>query len=234
MWGGVRDYDSAEEMLSSYRTVRERLLNPVHKGVDDGINLKRPIARLVVVHTEGREPEIVFDGRKRWARPRIAEIPIHDNPPDWCWARDFEGHRFVLIGQTEWLVRPVVRAASDRLRDECAWLLDASGSMPRHPKDVMRRTADKHGMSIVELLIDRRALHIVNARCEAIYWVARLSTLSLPAIGRLFSDRDHTTIRNAISRHAKRSGLPNLNLSCAVLRSSEFAHQPSIDAGEAL
>lgn len=67
--------------------------------------------------------------------------------------------------------------------------------------DIIRQTAERHGISARRLLGQGRAKQLVEARTEAIAmaYVAR-PDLSLPALGRLFGNRDHTTILHAVRR----------------------------------
>jgi chromosomal replication initiation ATPase DnaA len=65
--------------------------------------------------------------------------------------------------------------------------------------------AKKHGLKYSDLKSPRRQNHLVRARQEAM-WLIRKECpgLSLPAIGRLFGGKDHTTVLHACRVHAKR------------------------------
>lgn len=62
-------------------------------------------------------------------------------------------------------------------------------------EEVSRRTC----MDVMEILGDRRDLKTVEARHIAMYLACKLTTNSLPAIGRIFK-RDHTSVLHARER----------------------------------
>lgn len=63
---------------------------------------------------------------------------------------------------------------------------------------IQDRVAEAFGVSRVDILSPRRDRGSVIARHVAMLLCRELTTNSLPAIGRLFGDRDHTTIIHAI------------------------------------
>ncbi|MDI6026738.1 helix-turn-helix domain-containing protein [Corticibacterium sp. UT-5YL-CI-8] len=67
-------------------------------------------------------------------------------------------------------------------------------------EEIERRALKVFKTTSAELRSDRRNKEIVLARQFVIYWAARLTKLSYPAIGRFMGGRDHTTIL-----HAKRA-----------------------------
>lgn len=58
--------------------------------------------------------------------------------------------------------------------------------------------ADEYGVSIMDLVSDRRTAAIARPRQAAMWLCRRLTTNSLPAIGKAFGDRDHTTVMHAL------------------------------------
>lgn len=59
---------------------------------------------------------------------------------------------------------------------------------------IAKRISSATGVNRVDLISQRRTKHICFARHALMYWASRLTTLSLPEIGRRIGDRDHTTI----------------------------------------
>jgi chromosomal replication initiation ATPase DnaA len=74
--------------------------------------------------------------------------------------------------------------------------------------EIIRDTARRHGLTPIDLTCTSRVRALTVPRHEAMYLCARDTDMSLPAIGRRFGGRDHTTILNGIHKHAKRNGLP--------------------------
>jgi len=74
-------------------------------------------------------------------------------------------------------------------------------------KILMLEICEKHFLSPVEILSNRRTGPIVTARQELMYRLRMETTWSLPQIGR-FLDKDHTTILHGVRAHAERNKLP--------------------------
>jgi chromosomal replication initiator protein len=53
---------------------------------------------------------------------------------------------------------------------------------------------------VIDLKSARRDKHVVRARHVAMFLCRELTTHSLPAIGRSFGMRDHTTVMHALRR----------------------------------
>lgn len=69
---------------------------------------------------------------------------------------------------------------------------------------IQREIADRYGLSVLDLLSDRRAPSVAKPRQVAMYLCRELTTLSLPAIGKRFGNRDHSTVIHAIRRVEQR------------------------------
>ena len=76
----------------------------------------------------------------------------------------------------------------------------AGCAMNLQPIDIIRRVAQYRGVSLADLKGPRRWAHWAQARKEC-YWLLRKHTnLSLPAIGHVMGNRDHTTVLHGIRR----------------------------------
>lgn len=78
-----------------------------------------------------------------------------------------------------------------------------------HPvvKRVLLDVAQRHGVTIEEIVSRSRALRVAYARHEALYAIYMETDLSLSAIGMRLGQRDFSSIWYGISAHAKRHGL---------------------------
>jgi len=65
---------------------------------------------------------------------------------------------------------------------------------------VQEATARHYGISLEELVGDRRTKRVVGPRQVAMYLSRELTDASLPAIGRAFGGRDHTTVIYAVQK----------------------------------
>jgi hypothetical protein len=78
-------------------------------------------------------------------------------------------------------------------------------------QELVEISAEEFGVRVRDVLGPWRTVRVVAARHMAMYLVRYVSPhLSLPAIGRLFGGRDHTTILNAVRRvEARRDADPD-------------------------
>lgn len=91
----------------------------------------------------------------------------------------------------------------NRLRDRLAVLHGRDDGLPlpivRIP-DILRAVSQATGISVIDIISVRRTRAVTMARFMA-YWLARrLTARSLPGIGRLIGDRDHTTVLHGCRR----------------------------------
>jgi chromosomal replication initiator protein len=70
--------------------------------------------------------------------------------------------------------------------------------------EIQARTAEAFGISVTELVSDSRAGAVAWPRQVAMYLARELTAQTLPAIGRAFGGRNHTTVLHACRRTAQR------------------------------
>ena len=73
---------------------------------------------------------------------------------------------------------------------------------PREPKidHIQRVVARQYNISRADILSSRRTAETVRPRQVAMYLAKTLTTHSLPAIGRKFGGRDHTTVLHSVRK----------------------------------
>lgn len=67
-------------------------------------------------------------------------------------------------------------------------------------RSIIEAVSEECGVSVVDILSHRRTAAFVRPRWIAMYLATKLTTKSLPEIGRCFGDRDHTTVLHAARR----------------------------------
>ena len=75
--------------------------------------------------------------------------------------------------------------------------------LPNTGRGIRGEVAKKHGLTVAEMISDRKFKHLVAARNEAFYRMRHETTLSLPQIAKIMGDRDHTTVTHGIKRYEK-------------------------------
>jgi chromosomal replication initiator protein len=66
--------------------------------------------------------------------------------------------------------------------------------------EIIRKVADHYNLRMTDILSPRRARSVARPRQVAMFLAKRLTTKSLPEIGRRFGGRDHTTVIHAVRR----------------------------------
>jgi chromosomal replication initiator protein len=74
----------------------------------------------------------------------------------------------------------------------------------RTVRDIQQRTCEAFGVSIDQMLSTSRAAPVAWPRQVAMYLARELTDQTLPAIGRAFGGRNHTTVMHACRRTAER------------------------------
>ena len=69
-------------------------------------------------------------------------------------------------------------------------------------RQIIKEVADKHGVSVGDILSARRPRRIANARREAMYRACTETGLSCSGIGRAFN-KDHSTVIYALAQYRK-------------------------------
>jgi chromosomal replication initiator protein len=111
--------------------------------------------------------------------------------------RELEGALTRVVAFSSLTGRPMsVDLAQDVLRDVFPQGEAAQVSIER----IQETVSERFGLSITELISDKRSQNIVYPRQVAMYLSRELTDSSLPKIGRQFGGRDHTTVIHATSK----------------------------------
>ena len=81
---------------------------------------------------------------------------------------------------------------------------DLKPRRPRTVREIQQETCDAFGVSLEQLLSSNRTAPIAWPRQVAMYLARELTDQTLPAIGRAFGGRNHTTVMHACRRTAER------------------------------
>jgi chromosomal replication initiator protein len=113
--------------------------------------------------------------------------------------------RKALAAEREAARRRVEAAEAERRAKLQA--LEAAASQRISVRLIKAIVAQRHGLTVADLDGPSRKRRVVLARHEAIYTAACRTRLSYVQIGRIFGGRDHSSVRSAVERHARRNGL---------------------------
>lgn len=155
----------------------------------------RALARMIAVHPDLCPPRI-REAIKNFANaPKTLSVPLAaapETPPEES-AEDFLGRLFMDDGLDD------ESTEADNRQTRRAYVETANA--------IRHAVAEKHLTTVADLDSDCRTRGLVFARHEAFYMVAAQTTLNYPRMGKMFGDRDHTTIIKGILSHCRRNNL---------------------------
>ena len=114
------------------------------------------------------------------------------------------------------------------------WLIVASNALDDHRfvisiRRIQKTVAAYYNVSVLELRAHRRTMPVTFYRQIAMYLAKELTTNSLPAIGRQFGGRDHTTVLHAWRKIAPMRADPDFDTQIRGLISLVMAGGPDTE-----
>lgn len=182
---------SADRSPQDLEGMEERIRSRLAWGLSVDIHATDFELRLSILESKVQAATKVFGALA--VPPRVLEFLAQKIVSN---VRDLEGALNRIIAQATLVNRPLsVEMAQEVLAD----------MLRAHDKkitidEIMRHTADFYGMRLPDMTSERRARAVARPRQVAMYLAKRLTTRSLPEIGRKFGGRDHTTVLHAVRR----------------------------------
>jgi chromosomal replication initiator protein len=115
--------------------------------------------------------------------------------------RALEGALIRVVAYGSLTGRPVTTGLAEEV---LAGLYPGAQPKRRSVEDIQQRTCEAFGVSMDQLLSTSRAAPVTWPRQVAMYLSRELTDQTLPAIGRAFGGRNHTTVMHACRRTAER------------------------------
>ncbi len=115
--------------------------------------------------------------------------------------RALEGALIRVVAFGSLTGRPVTAALADEV---LAGLYPELRTRARSVREIQEQTCEAFGVTMDDLLSSSRSQPIAFARQVAMYLARELTDATLPAIGRAFGNRNHTTVMHACKRTAER------------------------------
>jgi chromosomal replication initiator protein len=143
-------------------------------------------------------------------RKRVAQDDVGDVDPEAldliadrveANVRALEGALIRVVAYGSLTGRPVTAALAGEV---LAGLYPELRPRVRTLREIQEHTCEAYGISMDDLLSTSRAQPIAMARQVAMYLSRELTAETLPAIGRAFGNRNHTTVMHACKRTAER------------------------------
>jgi hypothetical protein len=138
-------------------------------------------------------------------RAVVKALPAPSKPVD---AEDLHVDPYRVIRMKMQALEAEAQRAREKWRQECwreswrqmVWLA-ATAAMPRpQAQRIVMEVATQTGVSVADIKGDSRTAKCTQPRFYVAWRLQRETALSLPRIGRILGDRDHTTILHAVRR----------------------------------
>jgi chromosomal replication initiator protein len=110
--------------------------------------------------------------------------------------RELEGALNRLVAHATLFNRPVTLEATQEVLHDVLKAHDRRISID----EIQKRVAEHYHMRLTDMTSARRARSVARPRQVAMYLAKQLTSRSLPEIGRMFGNRDHTTVIHAVAR----------------------------------
>ncbi len=209
--GGSQLVLSADRIPSELSTLASRLRDRFEWGLTIAVEPPDLSTRTIVLRRLAEEAGL--EGADRAALSELARR-IDSN------VRRLHGALTRVIAHTSLTARPLSAELIAELIPS-----SAAAETATPVEDIQQRVAEEFGISRAELIGSSRARTPLRARQVAVLLTRELTELSLPQIGRLYGDRDHTTILNSL-RRAERGVTDEPELAELVARLRSDIHRP--------
>lgn len=86
------------------------------------------------------------------------------------------------------------------IKEHLKHLFDDESNRKITPNEILTKVSDIYNVSVEDIISKSRQNKIVTPRFTAMYLIRKLTDLTTTDIGKLFGDRDHSTVVNAINK----------------------------------
>jgi chromosomal replication initiator protein len=110
--------------------------------------------------------------------------------------RELEGCLNRLVAHASLFDRPITLESAQTVLHDILRAHDRRVTI----EDIQKRVAEHWGLRVTDMTSSRRARTVARPRQVAMYLSKQFTDRSLPEIGRMFGNRDHTTVMHAVTR----------------------------------
>jgi chromosomal replication initiator protein len=172
--------------------LEDRLRERFESGLVTDVRPPDAGTRLTVLRKRAQQDELSIDDD---ALVRIAGR-VESN------LRTLEGALIRVVAFGSLTGRPVTTELADEVLE--GLYPDLKPARAHTVREIQEQTAEAFGVSLEQLLSSSRAAPVAWPRQVAMYLARELTDQTLPAIGRAFGGRNHTTVMHACRRTAER------------------------------
>jgi chromosomal replication initiator protein len=198
--GGRQIVLTSDRPPHDLQALEDRLRERFQAGLVADIKAPELSTRLAILRKRAVHDQIELCDER--ALEIIAER-VHTN------VRALEGALIRVVAFSSLTGRPLTSQLCEEVLGSLYPRSTKPGGTTRSVADIQRATCELFGLTTEELLSSTRTARIAWPRQLAMYLARELTEESLPAIGRHFGGRDHTTIMHACRRTSARIASDN-------------------------
>ena len=125
--------------------------------------------------------------------PKVLEFLSHKIDTN---VRELEGCLNRLVAHASLFNRPITLESAQTVLHDILRVHDRRVTI----EEIQKRVAEHWGLRVTDMTSSRRARTVARPRQVAMYLSKQFTDRSLPEIGRMFGNRDHTTVMHAVNR----------------------------------
>lgn len=179
---------SADKSPSDLSGIEDRLRTRLGWGMVADLHATTYELRLSILESKAAKAAVAMP-------PKVLEFLAHKVTGN---IRELEGCLNKLVAHADLVGRPITLESTQELLRDVLKAHDRRVTI----EEIQLKVAQQWNIRLTDMTSARRARAVARPRQVAMYLAKQLTTRSLPEIGRMFGNRDHTTVMHAVSRVA--------------------------------
>ena len=187
--GGRQIVVSADKSPSDLSGIEDRLRTRLGCGVVADLHATTFELRIAILEAKVAQAGVTMP-------PKVIEFLAHKIATN---VRELEGCLNRLVAHASLFNRPITLDGAQEVLHDILKAHDRRVTI----EEIQKKVAEQWGIRLTDMTSARRSRNVARPRQVAMFLAKQFTERSLPEIGRMFGNRDHTTVMHAVSRVAE-------------------------------
>ena len=187
--GGRQIVVSADKSPSDLSGIEDRLRTRLGCGVVADLHATTFELRIAILEAKVAQAGVDMP-------PKVIEFLAHKIATN---VRELEGCLNRLVAHASLFNRPTTLDSAQEVLHDILKAHDRRVTI----EEIQKKVAEQWGIRLTDMTSARRSRNVARPRQVAMFLAKQFTERSLPEIGRMFGNRDHTTVMHAVSRVAE-------------------------------
>ncbi len=187
--GGRQIVVSADKSPSDLSGIEDRLRTRLGCGVVADLHATTFELRIAILEAKVATAGVDMP-------PKVIEFLAHKIATN---VRELEGCLNRLVAHASLFNRPITLDGAQEVLHDILKAHDRRVTI----EEIQKKVAEQWGIRLTDMTSARRSRNVARPRQVAMFLAKQFTERSLPEIGRMFGNRDHTTVMHAVSRVAE-------------------------------